>query len=344
MKGEGFVVQRIPTVTFVFFLAGCVLLAPAAYAQAVTCSNQDLAGNYAFASGRLVWAPVAVSPPGTAGLFTWTPLAQTAPGTSGQFSNTPIGRLAFGALGSGPFSTVGRLFADGGGNLFAGANLTMTGSYTVNPDCTFTMSLRDTGARPSSLANTAVRFEGVLQDRGNAAAAVQTNGSGFTQLSLERPFLASGCTTQSLSGGFGLSSLGLDFGDESLIAGGPRTVSPLSFLARISADGAGALGQDSAGNNSPLEERQLRGTYTINSDCTGTMTFTGTAASPPSTPGTPTDDGTTSTSTILFVLTQAQTAASGTPTQPGQTPIGGARPEILFVFGGERFSGVGRGR
>jgi hypothetical protein len=342
MKGEGVVVRQIPTVTFVFLLASCVLFSSAAFAQTVTCSNQDMAGNYAFAAGRLVWAPVAVSPPGTAGLFTWTPLAQTAPGTSGQFSNNPIGRLAFGALGSGPFSTVGRIFADGGGNLFSGANLTMTGSYTVNPDCTFTMSIRDPGARPSSLANTAVRFEGVLQDRGNAAASVQTNGAGFTQLHLERPFMASGCTVQSLSGGFGLSALGLDFGTDSLIAGGPRTVSPLSFLARISGDGGGMLVQDSAGNNSPLSERQLRGTYTVNSDCTGTMTFTGTGETP-TTPGTPGAGG-TSTATVSFVLTQAQTAAAGTPTQPGQQPLGGARPEILFVFNDDQFSGIGRGR
>jgi hypothetical protein len=351
MKGEGVVFQRFLSVTFVFLAAGCAIFPPAAFAQAATCSgNQDLSGQFAFAASRLSWAPASVTPPGgsgssgSAGSLTWTPLAQTAPGTAGQFSNTPIGRLAFGALGVGPFSTIGRIFADGGGNLFAGtnqgSNLNLTGTYTVNPDCTLTITLRDAAASTSALANTGVRFEGVLQAGGNSVVAVQTNGAAFTKLEMERPALGSGCTLLSLAGGFGLSAFGLNLGDPPPSETGARTVSPFGFIGRIFADGNGALIQDNAGNNSPLGMRQFVGSYTMNSDCTGTMTFTGTSdnSGAPGIPGTPTPGATGP--TLSFVLTQGRAT-----NQTGQTPNGTQRPELLFVFNDDdRFAAVGSGR
>jgi hypothetical protein len=184
-----------------------------------------------------------------------------------------------------------------------------------------------------------VRFEGVLQDRGNSVVAVQTNAGGFSQLQMERPALASGCTVTSLGGGFGLSAFGLNFGAEPANELDPRQVTPFAFAARIFADGNGNLIQDSAGGNSPLSRRQLIGSYTVNPDCTGTMTISGSAdtSDNPPIPGVPGADD--SDTRLSFVLTQAQVS-----TQAGGPPATGARPEFLFVFNDGRFPAVGRGR
>jgi hypothetical protein len=204
-----------------------------------------------------------------------------------------------------------------------------------------TITLRDATASTPTLAGSAVRFEGVLLDRGNSVIAVQTNGAGMSQLQLERPALASGCTLQTLGGSFGVSAFGLDIGAEPANALDPRNISPFAFVGRVFADGNGNLVQDTAGGNSPLTRRQLVGRYTINPDCTGTMTITGSAdtSDDPPIPGVPGGDNGGNT-TLSFVLTQAQIS-----TQAGGPPVTGQpRPEILFVFNGGRFPSVGRGR
>ena len=316
---------RLSSANFIIFAGVVLTLVTTAHAQVAACNgNQDLSGQYAFAANRLGWVQVAGVPPGTTatGLI-WSSTGLRPPGTSAQFSSTPIGRLAFGALGAGPVSSIGRLLADGGGNLYAVPGLAPIGTYTVRPDCTVTLTLRDVTATVQAAANAAVTFRGVLQGRGETAVLVQTNPGGGTQLQLTRPFMVSGCSVMSLSGGFGLSAFGVQPGTISEEFT-PPTVTPFALVARVFSDGGGNLVLDSGANNSPDSPSRYVGTYSINSECIGTMTL-----DRPSTD----DDGPSNqppSTRLRFVLTKSE---------------GSNRPEILFVSDDStRFSGVGTGR
>jgi hypothetical protein len=98
-------------------------------AQASSCSNANIQGNYSITG------------------FGFGATTTTTPGTPsttpGAFSNG-----ATGTLGT-PFSLLGRFSADGNGNLVAAPmgtsphNRTLTGTYTVNVDCTGTARFTD---------------------------------------------------------------------------------------------------------------------------------------------------------------------------------------------------------
>lgn len=129
---------RIATLSTLGLIA--ITFAPNALSQ--SCSgDSELNGAYALLGTRSVFASVPVTPPGTNG--------STSMGSTGTpvVSSTPIGSLVGGVTGLSPFAVVGRVAADGAGNLFAAPSATSTpqqvGTYTVNPDCTVTVTLND---------------------------------------------------------------------------------------------------------------------------------------------------------------------------------------------------------
>jgi hypothetical protein len=338
------VFQRFSTANVIpVLVVGMLMFSPAAFGQlAPSCSGtQDFAGFFAFAANRLVWAPASVAPTPTTTArqvtVDWDPLAATPPGTSGQFSNTPIGKLAFGALGDNPFTTVGRLFADGGGNLFTGDTFTNTGSYTVSTDCSMTLTLRDVTSTASGVASAPVVFRGILTDRGASASLVQAtgNGGGFTQLLLTRPYLPGGCGASSLSGAFGLSLFGLDLGAGGAEQTSPRSPTPFTFVHRVVADGSGTLRADATTGGSGQPSSQPTGTYTVNNNCTGTMTI--------SVPSANTTDPPTTFRTN-FILTEPSIQETPIGAGVGSGIVGVQRPQLLFVIDGPRQSGIGFGR
>jgi hypothetical protein len=304
--------------------------------NAQTCSGtQDFSGPFVFTAVRLAYVPQATNPPGSTTASTpanpiFVPQATAAPGTTGQYSMTPIGQLVGWSSNASPFSGVGRILADGAGVIYASnkadeAGFTRVGTYTVALDCTISITLNDafttaggTGASTGTATTQtpAVTFQGVLTDRGNEATLVQnTQGSGVL-IHFVRPFLAFGCSNASLGGSYGLSGLGVDLTPASTGTGTGTTTSsitPLTFALLFTADGAGVI-------RNPLGTSGYTGTYSVKSDCTGTLSL----VSP--------DKSTTR--KVAFVLTNSNNT-------PGQLP----RASVMFVLDDPgKFAGFGEAR
>ena len=168
------------------------MLVSNAYGQ--SCSgNSELNGAYALLGTRSVFASVPVTPPGTNG--------STTTGSTGTpvVSNTPIGSLVGGVTGLSPFAVVGRVAADGAGNLFAAPTATGTphqvGTYTVNPDCTITVSLNDVFvgisiAPPGTSGATSGNSTGT-----GSGSSGSSSGSGMSSGSSSSPSANSATTT-----------------------------------------------------------------------------------------------------------------------------------------------------
>lgn len=301
--------------------------------SAQTCSGtQDFSGPYVFTAVRLAYVSQSTNPPGTTAQnpLPFTPQPTNAPGTTGQYSMTPIGQLVGWSSNMAPFSGVGRILADGAGVIYASnkadePGFTRVGTYTVSLDCTVSVTFTDAFATqsttpgsgtPSTTANQlpSVTFQGVLTDRGNQATLVQnTQGSGVL-LNMVRPFLATGCSNASLGGRYGLSGLGVSLAPQT----GTTTStspSPLTWALLFTADGAGQIG------NPVGTTTGYTGTYSVKSDCTGTLTL--------KSPGT-----TSTTQKLAFVLTNSNNS-------PGQLP----RASVLFVLDDPgNFAGFGEAR
>jgi hypothetical protein len=72
------------------------------------------------------------------------------------------------------------------------------------------------------------------------------------------------CTLKSVEGSYGYTVNGTNIG------GGP-----LAAVGLVSSDGAGVLGATETDSiNGTIVRRTITGTYTVNPDCTGTVTFT----------------------------------------------------------------------
>ena len=205
------------------------VMPPALDAQ--TCSgNGDVVGVYAFLGSRsLVTTGSDSSGTGSTGNSGGT----TAP------SNTPLGTLLSDINGMAIFGTVGRITADGAGNLFAtpGPNTsaaTQVGTYSVNGDCTISVTLTDAfqgmtgtngtgntgGARGNGTTTSTVppmsaNLEGVVLNRGNEIDLVQVVTSPSSSstatpvganITMRKMFQATGCTNATLNGGFGMAS------------------------------------------------------------------------------------------------------------------------------------------
>ena len=243
--------------------------------DAQTCAGtQDFSGPYVFTSVRLLYAAQSVTPPGTtaassatAAPLIFTPQADAAPGTTDQYSLTPIGQLVGRASNATPFSNVGRVLADGAGVLYAtrgnDPSFVRVGTYTVSSECMMSVTLNDA----FSSDKVPVSFQGVLTDRGGEANLVQSSQGSGALVNFVRPLLASGCSSLSLSGRYGLSALGVDLSPEaSPGVFSPNPVAPVTVALQFNADGGGLIGPPAGGAG-------YTGSYSVNSDCTGSLTL-----------------------------------------------------------------------
>lgn len=267
---------RISTI----ILGGALAMVPAL--QARTCGgNSDVIGSFGWMAVRAPeFVPTAVTPPATTSSSTTTTATASSPLAG---SNTPIGLLTAGAANSAAFASVGRAFLDGNGGVFAGStpggSVISVGTYTVNGDCTISATITDTFATPGGAGTTPVQasatFEGVVVQGGNEIDLTQTGTASGTILTLRktRQF----CTVDGIFSAFGISATGVSTATIPSTTGtGPSTTTtPFTIVGRFVADGAGNLIQDNIAIASPLTNRQVTGTYTINLDCTGTATLTG---------------------------------------------------------------------
>ena len=173
-----------------------------------------------------------------------------------------------------------------------------------------------------------------------------------TLITLVRP-LANFCYTSNLAGPYALVGIGSRAATIGGVTGGTgttgtgtgtatasgQTIAPFFFLARVVFDGNGNVVSQS-GTPSSLSFLQFTGTYTVNTDCSGTMmlntsnsTGTGTGTTTTNGTGTTTTTGTGTTSgttastlSVSFVLTQPMVPFSG-----GTPAVGGStKPGIQF--------------
>jgi len=260
-------------------LGGVLTAAPSL--QARTCGgNGDVQGSFGWIGARTVASVPAASANSTS---TTTP---PAPITG---SSTAIGSLVAGAVNPAPFASVGRLFLDGNGGLFAsstpGGSVSSVGTYTVNGDCTVSATLTDTFTPNSgglvgitTTTQPSTTFEGVVVQSGNEIDLTQTGAaSSGTLITLRKTKQL--CSNTDLFSAYGISASGYVTGASTSTttnAGTTTTTAPntpFSILGRFVGDGNGILYQDNIGASSPLTNREITGTYTVNSDCTGTATL-----------------------------------------------------------------------
>ena len=252
--------QRVVTIT----LCGLAIVPTLA---ARTCGGVgDVVGSFGWLATRSSnFVPSATTPPGT------------TTGTTMTGSATPIGALVADAVNTAAFTSVGRIYLDGNGGVFStstpGGLQTPAGTYTVNSDCTVSVTLMDAFAAPGFpglSTQPSATFEGVAVAGGNEIDLTQTGSTAGTTISLKKT--GQSCTIDGLSSSFGISATGLTTAPNATIGSMPTTTA-FGILGRFVADGAGNLVEDAMAQASPLTNRQVTGTYTVNVDCTGTATL-----------------------------------------------------------------------
>jgi hypothetical protein len=239
----------------VFPLALCIS-APALFA-APSCSNADLAGVYGMiAPGNILLAP------------------------------------GFPAPLLGPFVRVGRVFADGQGTVsvtntasYNGNLITesYSGPYTVASDCT--IDIQPVVGLPlgpgGALVPVPFEFKGALAENGDSAALVlcglaapcftAPTGNVIRVLLTRYENNQSNCTNKSLNGAFQLDMSG------TVVSGPYPLPMPFPFArdGRVVFDGSGAFTTQTVVDYSGflIQPESLTGTYTVDSGCNLTMTY-----------------------------------------------------------------------
>ena len=256
--------------------------------------------------------------------------------TTSPFTNTEVGQLLGGVTNSAPFASSGLLFLDRQGNILAaptaqGGNTTLVGTYKLNSsNCTITVSLNDAfgnNTTTTNLQGVVVRDGseidlGVLQNfttgvpctvpntgacTGTSTTPTTTNtlyGSN-TLVRLIRQQSAS-CSADNLVGSYVLLGNGNRVATTSGTTSGTQTQAPFFTFGLVQFDGNGKITPQSS--NSSLSYLQYSGTYTINPDCTGTMTLNNaTTTATTGTGGTTSPTGTS----VNFVLIQSSPSSNG---------------------------------
>lgn len=339
--------SRRRSFAFFSFLLLALIATQAASAQGVAAcqtTNSLAIGTYGFVlNAGVFFQGVTTNPPGTTGAASFQPLAANPPGTTGSttYSNTELGRLLGGLAGASVGAVSGQLYLDGNGSIFAastvgGAPSTLVGSYIVNSDCTITLSLTDafsTAAHP-----TPVSFTGFLANGGSEIdlipAAQMPAGNTVPPTSLVqlmRINTQTSCSASTLTGAYAL--IGSGFTSANAAA---------TFLARIRFDGNGKVVDDTVlGVTTPLASLQYTGTYSVNADCTGTLTLSQKLASSAATGTTP--SSTTPAITLSFVITDPIVQVNSSGAVAFQSPFS-LRPSFVFSFANQNqvVSGIGK--
>jgi hypothetical protein len=316
------------------FLLPLTLIATFATAQTPSgcqTNNSSINGAYGFTAAEVPLGGVIMTPPGT---------TQT-------YSNTPIGKLISGVNAGVPFSASGILYFDGQGNITASLSSSVSGqvkvgTYTVNNDCTMSVTLTDTlNTAPSSPTNINPTFAtahliGLVVGAGSEIILTTkpsiplVNGLFASPLAIQlvraQPF---GCSTASLSGSYALIGTG--------IATTGTTTQAATFIAVVFFDGNGNVTAQTVGTPSSLASFQMAGTYTVNTDCSGTMSIT----MPPSAlPTAGTGTNTPTPLSLSFILTPPTLSAVGGTTISNGFSV---RPGIQFTISNSQQTLFGSG-
>lgn len=375
------------------YFIGAILCANIGLAQTCNIPGVTIGGYYTFAAMGTGAPGSLLSATGT-GTSSTTGTGSSSSSTS-TTSNTEVGLLVGGiGAAANPFASVGTLYFDGAGNILAtstaqqsGANqMTLAaGTYVLNPNCTITVTLNDVFGTGTKTAT--ATLQGIVLNGGSEidlGTLQSTNSSGATTgffesdvlVKLVRPAFST-CAASQLSGPYSL--IGTGTGIENLATGtgtsgtgttgnSSQTEAPFFFFALVQFDGNGNVispsasssitgSSSSTGTSSPLGYLQFTGTYTVNPDCTGTMTLNAFPSSMSLTVGkstTSTGTGTTGTGTgtsttastnppltLNFILTQATVPVS---TAPSTARYDGSGIQFSLSTGTETIVGYGVGQ
>ena len=238
--------SRVSTVALAL---GCGLTLQAKDHDRRVCDNGSLRGDFAFTAQGTTLAAVGL-PPALTGAF--------ASGGSAEFD------------GAGHFT----LTATSSFNGIVQGPATVTGTYSVNEDCSYT-----------STASNGVTFRAVIVDHGQAILILQTTpGTAITGVAKQRGSDSGGksgkdfeerhfaCSAGAFSGNYGFVARGF---------AGPPTV-PIAQIGPLA--GVGVIHVDTNGTFTMSAQRSVSGTidpdpltltgaYTVSPDCTAQLTF-----------------------------------------------------------------------
>jgi len=313
--------------------------------QSCTATTASVIGTYSYTATEFGTVPL--TPPGTT--------------TNMQgYSNTQIGNFLQSIAGGGAFSSANVFYFDGAGHItIAASTSSFTGSqpvgtYTVNADCTISVTLTDTlntitsvnGANSTQGSTTLIGLVlggGAEVYLSEPQSATSTNGNtplipgefaSRLTIQLIRTYTY-GCTVASLTGSYGLIGSGYVLTGTTGTATTTTTTAntqPITLMGVVTFDGGGHIIQQTVASGSPLGNFQYTGTYTINPDCAGTMTLAPATSTTTTTTTTGTAAASASTFTVNFVLTPPITYP--TTSAYSASPSGNAaRPGIEFTFG-----------
>ncbi len=244
--------MKITTLSALTGLVASLTLAPSALAVN-GCTNSYLNGNYAMQY-------TGVSAPGVA---TGIGGLAVPPSMAAAYQQDAAG----GTNGTAPTVGLARLALDGNGNLagYSAANMAgqwimanVSGAYTVNTDCTFTMLVTDSN-------NNTENFGGVLINQGSSGIILQTDAGAGISGSLKAT--RGVCQTSDLFGSYGLSYSGA-------LAGG----SPASSVGVVTLDGQGNVtAAETRFSGGSSFQVQSTGSIVVNADCTFTISVASTS-------------------------------------------------------------------
>jgi hypothetical protein len=260
--------SRILTLALLF--AAGTVASQVAFAQnpsACQSGNAATIGTYGFVLNPGAFFPgLPANPPGT--------------NTTTAYSTTAVGSLLAALSPSGSPSASGEVYLDGSGSVFASATIggsfnTFVGTYAISPDCTIAVSLTDVFSTAAPRPK-AVAFTGLIANSGaeidlalgSELSTISTQGPERTLLRLLRVPNAPVCSVSTLSGPYALVATG--FQSSSAQANPSGAARSFVFLARVLLDGTGKVIVDPAAT-AALAQFQYTGTYTVNSDCTGSL-------------------------------------------------------------------------
>jgi len=290
-----------------------VLMSPLAQAQFCGLTNGNLSGTYGYVASEAGTVVVPASGTDATGSGTAATIA------TNTFSTSNLGQLLGGIAAGNQLALGGVLMFDGAGDISAaatsGGSAVRVGTYTVNSDCSVSVSLTD----PFGTATAVTQLAGVVLGRGaeidltssaalgssgaatsttTSTTTTTTSGSGLS-IKLVRALYQSGCLDSNLLGlyGFVLNPTSIQT---------TPAAEPSAVMGYLVFDGAGHIVPLSSMAGAPaaaFTALQYTGTYAVDSDCSGSMTIGKPAAATATTTA-----AASSSMTLNFVITPPTSA------------------------------------
>jgi hypothetical protein len=339
---------------------GACLFASLASAQVCQFTNSTLLGPYAFVANQ--FASVPINPPGTTGALSYAPFSNTTLGAflsginkGNQFSN--IGVLTFDGSGNITAISASVLGSNSTPQLNTGSSA-QVGTYVVRgDDCSVTITLTDPFVSLTSPPSTT--FAGAILGNGNEIdinSFVTSTGGTSTTTSISNPTGPSAkfirvqnrsfCSAASLQGLYGFvintSTLSTTTSNASGATASTVLLNPATVVGYVVFDGVGSIkanpvspatGTTSSATNVNTAQRALQfsGTYTVNPDCSGSMTISN--ASSLSSNGPSTGGPTVTPQSLIVNFVELGAASSGLSSfsQPSQLALSVSSANTLGV-------------